>query len=104
MALTAAELFGAGGSSASGTNSGGSTFVVIPPAAVATAGPLAITQWLLNQLVAAQAANVGTNPQVISRQSTEIGAQLKTVYTVTMYTPLADVADDIAANVVDNFA
>lgn len=103
MGLTALELFGAGGSAAVGQTTGGSTFVIVPPADVATAGPLACMAWLLDRLVQAQAADGAVN--MVQRTVTELSSgKTRMVYTVTLTADTADLATTFAENVDDNFA
>lgn len=103
MALTLSELFSTDAVTA-GLKTGGALTGIFPPAGVVAGGPLAIIRWVLDNLVDAQAANVGTSPNVIRRQTVESGGNLISTYTVVLASPVDSVSDALAAAVVDNFS
>jgi len=99
MAITNTELFGAGGFSGSG-----STTTITPPAAVATAGPLAIVGWMLDRVIQAQINDTTNTSVVATRQTSEQGGIIKQTYTITLNAPAATIASAFAAAITDPWA
>ena len=102
MALTLTELLGAGNFAAVGQTTGGAAKILIPPVAVYDAGGVAVIAWILDRYRQAQVADT-TAPVSITRQVRETNNKIVMIYTVTLECDAADITDDFATSVDDNF-